>query len=230
MLFAFAPEGYPYFAVFGALTLLVWMAWGWFAALPALALAFMFYFFRDPERNTPAEEGYICPADGKIIVTDHLREDNYLESEAMLISIFMSPLNVHVNRSPCDCRVLDVKYHKGTFKSAWSEQAFHKNEHISMVVQETPAAAQEKGVRILVRQVAGSIAQKAVCRKKPGDTLKRGERFGIIKFSSRVDVYLPADVELAVNIGDIVRAGETILAKKRPIRPATAPEGILAKK
>lgn len=169
---------------------------------------FMFYFFRDPERHTPSEEGYICPADGKIIVSENLFEDKYLNKDAMLISIFMSPLNVHVNRAPCDCTVRLVKYNKGSFKSAWSDHAFHKNEHISIVMEE------EGGGNILVRQVAGSIAQKAVCRKKPGDRLKRGERFGMIKFSSRVDVYLPPDVTLLVANGDMVRAGETIIARK----------------
>ncbi|MDA8324650.1 MAG: phosphatidylserine decarboxylase [Nitrospiraceae bacterium] len=214
--FTFAPEGYPYFALFGALGFLVWLAWGWFAVLPGLVLGFMFYFFRDPERRTPAEEGYVCPADGRIIVAQQVREDKYLEKEALLISIFMSPLNVHVNRSPCDCEVRLVDYRKGSFKSAWSEHAFHKNEHISIVMDERPASRRPNGQdgRILVRQVAGSIAQKPVCRKKPGDILKRGERFGIIKFSSRVDVYLPADVKLAVSIGDRVRAGESILARK----------------
>lgn len=204
----FAPEGYPYFAFFGVLTALVWAAWGWPAVLPGLLLAFMFYFFRDPERHTPDEEGYICPADGKIIVSENLYEDKYLGKDSMLISIFMSPLNVHVNRAPCDCTVKLVKYNKGSFKSAWTDHAFHKNEHISIVMEEAG------GGNILVRQVAGSIAQKAVCRKKPGDTLKRGERFGMIKFSSRVDVYLPSDVTLLVANGDKVRAGETVLARK----------------
>ncbi len=218
MMFAFAPEGYPYFAFFGALTFLVWLAWGWFAVLPGLVLGFMFLFFRDPERTVPAGQGYICPADGRIIVAEQVREDNYLEKDAMLISIFMSPLNVHVNRSPCDCEVRLVKYRKGSFKSAWSDHAFHKNEHISIVMEERPAPGGqggESGERILVRQVAGSIAQKPVCRKKPGDILKRGERFGMIKFSSRVDVYLPPDVKLMVSIGDVVRAGESILARKQ---------------
>ncbi|MDA8387250.1 MAG: phosphatidylserine decarboxylase [Nitrospiraceae bacterium] len=204
----FAPEGYPYFALFGALCILVWLAWGWFAVLPGLVLGFMFYFFRDPERRAPDEEGYVSPADGRIIVAGISREEKYLEKEAMLISIFMSPLDVHVNRSPCDCRVLSVQYKRGSFRSAWREQAFHKNEHISTVVEE------KDGARLLVRQVAGSIAQKPVCRKKPGDELRRAERFGIIKFSSRVDVYLPADVNLMVRIGDRVRAGESILAKR----------------
>ena len=207
----FAPEGYPYFALFGALSVLVWLAWGWpFAVLPMLLAAFMFYFFRDPERSTPDEDiyGYVSPADGKIIVAEVTREEKYLEKEATLISIFMSPLDVHVNRSPCDCRVVSSEYHKGSFRSAFREQAFRKNEHISTVLEE------DDGTRLLVRQVAGSIAQKPVFRKGPGDALKRGQRFGIIKFSSRVDVYLPPDVRLSVSVGDRVRAGESILARK----------------
>ena len=205
----FAPEGYPYFALFGALSILAWLAWGWpFAVVPAMLTGFMFYFFRDPERKTPDEGGYISPADGKIIAAGPGREEKYLGKEAMLISIFMSPLDVHVNRSPCDCRVASVEYVKGSFRSAWREQAFRKNEHINTVLEE------DDGTRLLVRQVAGSIAQKPVFRKKPGDELARGQRFGIIKFSSRVDIYLPTDVHLLVSAGDRVRAGESILARK----------------
>ncbi len=205
----FAPEGYPYFGFFAVLTFLAGWAWGWPAVLPGLLLAFMFYFFRDPERHTPEGDGYICPADGRIIVAENIYEGNYLKKDSMLISIFMSPMDVHVNRAPCDCTVRQVKYTKGSFKKAWSQQAFHKNEHISVVMEE------DGGGDILVRQVAGSIAQKAVCRKKPGDRLKRGERFGMIKFSSRVDIYLPADVKVLVAMDERVRAGETILAKNK---------------
>ena len=209
----FAPEGYPYFILFGAITgLVLALGGGILAVLPGLLLAFMFYFFRDPERTTPQEEGiYVSPADGRIIVAEELYEGEYLENRAILVSIFMSPMNVHVNRAPCDAEVKSVKYKKGSFKKAFTAEAFHKNEHISTVMEEI--GPEER--KLLVRQVAGSIAQKAVCRKKPGDRLKRGERFGIIKFSSRVDVYLPTDVELAVSIGTVVRAGETILARKK---------------
>ncbi|MDA8174557.1 MAG: phosphatidylserine decarboxylase family protein [Nitrospiraceae bacterium] len=209
----FAPEGYPYFALFAGISgLTLLLGGGILTVLPVLLLGFMFYFFRDPERTVPQEEGiYVSPADGRIIVTEEIYEGEYLESRALLVSIFMSPLNVHVNRAPCDVEVKQVKYKKGSFKKAFSAEAFHKNEHISTVMEETGPDRK----KLLVRQVAGSIAQKAVCRKKPGDTLSRGERFGIIKFSSRVDVYLPTDVELAVEIGTVVRAGETVLARKR---------------
>ncbi|MDA8169147.1 MAG: phosphatidylserine decarboxylase family protein [Nitrospiraceae bacterium] len=208
---SFAPEGYFFFALFAALTAATYFLGGVpLMVIPAAILAFMFYFFRDPERVTPDLEGsYISPADGKIIVAEEIYEGEYLKKNVMLVSIFMSPLNVHVNRAPCDATVRTVNYKKGSFKNAFSQQAFHKNEHISIVMEESP------GRDLLVRQVAGSIAQKPVCRKKPGDRLRRGEKFGIIKFSSRVDVYMPADVELKIGIGENVRAGETVLAMKK---------------
>ncbi len=208
----FAPEGIPYFVVFGAITIAVGYFGGIFAIIPGLVLAFMFYFFRDPERETPQGEGlYVSTADGKVLITGPVHEKDYLDADCVQVSIFMSPLDVHVNRAPCNCVVMSVKYNKGSFKKAFSEEAFKKNENISTVVEEEDGLT---GRRIFFRQVAGSIAQKAVFRKRPGDHLRRGERFGMIKFSSRMDIFLPPDVRLRVKPGDRVRAGETVIAER----------------
>jgi phosphatidylserine decarboxylase len=122
------------------------------------------------------------------------------------VSIFMSPFNVHVNRAPCAGRVKKVQHNRGSFFAAYKDEASIKNENIEMVL------GTEYG-DILVRQVAGFLARRAVCRKKEGDSLERGERYGVIKFSSRVDVYLPKDIVVNVKINDNVKAGETVLAE-----------------
>lgn len=203
-----APEGYPFIGGLGAVSVLVFFAAGPVAAGVPLALTlFMVFFFRDPERNVPLSEGYISPADGRVVSIAPQYEREYLRRNTIRISIFMSPINVHVNRSPCDGEVLSVKHTPGRLKAAYKESASLKNENIAMLLR-------SNGEEILVRQVAGFLARRAVCRVKPGESLKRGERFGIIKFSSRLDVYLPADVKVIVRPDETVRAGETILATK----------------
>jgi phosphatidylserine decarboxylase len=203
-LFKIAKEGIPYVFVFLALAV-VFLVLG--IKLPVVVFsvltAFMLYFFRDPER-TPKGEGYLSPADGKVIVVRKTFEGTYLNKEALQISIFMSPFDVHVNRAPCEGEVLLVKHTPGGFRAAYKEEAFLRNENTSMVI------GCERG-EVLLRQVAGFLARRTVCRKKQGDTLKRGERFGIIKFSSRVDVYLPLDTEPRVRVGDRVKAGESVI-------------------
>lgn len=201
-----APEGYPFIGVFAALTLLALLTLGPYAAAAPLALGlFMVFFFRDPERRTPAAEGYVSPADGRVVSIAPQYERQYLKRNTMRISIFMSPANVHVNRSPCDAEVVSVKHTPGSLKAAFKESASLKNENIALVLRENEG-------EILVRQVAGFLARRAVCRVKPGDSLKRGQRFGIIKLSSRLDVYLPLEVEIVVKPNQTVRAGETLLA------------------
>ncbi|MEW6586931.1 MAG: phosphatidylserine decarboxylase family protein [Nitrospirota bacterium] len=221
----FAPEGYPF--IFGALfltiiasiVLLLLRKLGapripmHLAALllcsSFIATLFMTFFFRDPERATPAGEGlFVSPADGKVILTKDVYEKEYLKADAKEISIFMSPLDVHVNRAPCDGAVAAVRYTPGKFFAAYSDDAATKNENIAMVLEGNQG-------RILVRQVAGFLARRAVCRVKVGDRVRRGERYGIIKFSSRLDVYLPEDAKITVKVGDKVKAGETVIAKKR---------------
>ncbi|MGD2079697.1 MAG: phosphatidylserine decarboxylase family protein [Nitrospirota bacterium] len=204
-----APEGYPFIGVFAALTLLAFIALGPLVAAAPLALGlFMVYFFRDPERRLPAAEGYVSPADGRVVSIAPQYERQYLKRNTMRISIFMSPLNVHVNRSPCDGEVMSVRHTPGSLKAAYKESASLKNENTAMILR-------EKDGEVLVRQVAGFLARRVVCRVGPGDRLKRGQRFGIIKLSSRLDVYLPLEVDIVVKPSETVRAGETLLASPK---------------
>lgn len=205
-MFRFAPEGYPFIFVFLFITIVVALfAKPWMVVILLGLTFFMFFFFRDPERSIP-EGGniFVSPADGKVILIQNVHEGQYLKNDATQISIFMSPFNVHVNRSPCDGRVKVVVYTPGRFLSAFKPEASRENENITMLLE-------TENAKVLVRQVAGFIARRAVCRVKPGDTLKRGERYGIIKFGSRLDVYLPLYTEIKVKLGDKVKGGESIL-------------------
>lgn len=206
----FAPEGYPFIAVSGVITALVLLWPGpYYAAAPGVVALFMLWFFRDPDRDTPrGPDLFVSPADGKIIVVRPEREEKYLHADVQQISIFMSPLDVHVNRAPCDGTVRTVKHNKGKFFAAYKDEACVRNENIEMVLSTAYGD-------ILVRQVAGFVARRAVCRVQPGRQLRRGERYGMIKFSSRVDVYLPKDAIIKVRHGETVKAGETVLAERR---------------
>jgi phosphatidylserine decarboxylase len=201
-----APEGYLFVAVFFILTVIAVFVFGpkW-AVIPLVLTLFMVYFFRDPERYPPPGTGYISPADGRVVFIEREREDQFIKDDILRISIFMSPFNVHVNRAPCDGEVLAIKHKPGSFMAAYRKEASWKNENTAMHMN-CP------GGDVLVRQVAGFLARRTVNRMKPGDTLKRGERFGMIKFSSRVDLYLPPGSTPSVEIGDHVKAGETVLA------------------
>lgn len=202
-----ASEGYPFIFFFFALTILSFFLSKsiWIAFLPFILTLFMLYFFRDPERIIPEGENiFVSPADGRVILIENVYENQYLKSDTIEISIFMSPLDVHVNRSPCDGVVESVVYTKGKFLSAFKREASIQNENIAMVLD-------TKYGKILVRQVAGFIARRAVCRVKPKESLKKGQRFGIIKFSSRLDVYLPKDTKIMVSLNEKVKAGQSIL-------------------
>ncbi len=135
-----------------------------------------------------------------------VHESKYLHADVKEISIFMSPMNVHVNRAPCDGRVKMVKRNEGRFCAAYKDEASVCNENIEMVLETTYGD-------VLVKQVAGFLARRVVCRKKEGDILRRGERYGIIKFSSRVDLYIPGNAKIRIKLGDMVTAGETIIGE-----------------
>jgi phosphatidylserine decarboxylase len=202
----FAPEGYPFIGGFAALTVLAAIFAPLLAVVPLLFTFFMLYFFRDPERVIPTERDiFVAPADGRIILIRDVAESKYLNADTKQVSIFMSPANVHVNRVPCNGRVKKVVHNEGSYFAAYKDEASIRNENIEMVLET------EYG-DVLVRQVAGFIARRAVCRKKEGDILRRGERYGMIKFSSRLDIYLPKTSIIRVKIGDRTKAGETIIA------------------
>lgn len=210
-MFKFAPEGYPFFIVFALITAVTAAAAKpWMTVIPFIALLFMLYFFRDPERVTPEDSRtFYSPADGKIILIKEVDEGEFLDRGALEVSIFMSPFDVHVNRSPCKGVVKDVRHVPGRFRAAFKHESPEVNEHITMLLET------EHG-EIAVRQVAGFLARRAVCRVKPGETLRQGQRYGIIKFSSRVDVFLPLGTQIKVKLHDRVRAGETVIGAVDP--------------
>ena len=203
----FAPEGYPFISLTAAATIAAFIIGGvWAAALPLVLTLFVAFFFRDPERRVPEGDNiFVSPADGRILQVQTVTEEKFLKSTAIEISIFMSPLNVHVNRAPCAGVVESVVYTSGAFISAFKPEASIRNENIAMLLKGSSS--------ILVRQVAGAVARRVVCRARLGDNLKKGERYGIIKFSSRLDVYLPENTEIKVKTGDSVKAGETIIGQ-----------------
>ncbi len=204
-----APEGYPYIFFFLIATFLIFFLLDkWIALVPFILLCFMVFFFRDPDRSIPGGDNYYTsPADGTVILIQNVYEDRFLKNDAVEICIFMSPLNVHVNRSPYRGIVKDVIYSKGRFFPAFKPEASLHNESISLLMETNSGL-------LMLRQIAGSIARRAVCRVKSGKMLEKGERYGIIKFSSRVDIYLPKDTSVMVKLGQKVKAGETIIGKK----------------
>ncbi|MGE5364091.1 MAG: phosphatidylserine decarboxylase family protein [Bacteroidota bacterium] len=170
-----------------------------------LLLVFTLNFFRDPERVAPAQDNVIVsPADGRVILIKDVSDDRYIKSEAVQLSIFMSPLNVHVNRIPIDGSVEYVKYIKGEYLVASADKASEKNERAEFGVL-------SRYGKVFFTQVAGYVARRIVYELKPGQQVRIGERFGMIKFGSRVDVVVPRDWKLRVKNGDNVVAGETIL-------------------
>lgn len=204
----FAPEGWPFILGSVALTVAVFAFGGRYVVIiPLILTLFMLYFFRDPERTTPLDaDAFIAPADGTIIVIKDVFESEFLKKNTKKISIFMSPFNVHVNRSPSDGKVSQVVRKRGKFKAAYSDDAADINENTSMVLDTSHGP-------VLVRQIAGLIARRIVCRVKEGAELKQGERYGMIKFSSRVDIFLPENVTIEVAMDESVKAGETVLAR-----------------
>ena len=206
-----AVEGIPFVVIAGIITVLFYAA-GLIipAVLFTLVTLFVVWFFRNPERTVPpGDNNVISPADGKIIDIREVDEARILKKKMLKISIFMNLFNVHVNRSPCTCKVVDILYNPGKFVSANLDKASLENEQ-NAVVLETPA-----GEKIIFIQIAGLIARRIVCWLREGQYVKRGERFGLIRFGSRVDVYLPVGTDVSVSLGDKVKAGESILARMK---------------
>ena len=200
-------EGYPFIALFGFVTL-VFAILGWvFLTLLSLFLTlFSVYFFRNPERVIPAGENLlIAPADGKIIFVGDVQEERYFKEQVTKISIFMSVFNVHVNRVPCDGKVIDMYYNKGGFVNASYDKASKSNEQAGILLE------REDGTKILFVQIAGLIARRIVTYPVIGSLLQRGTRYGLIRFGSRVDIYLPKTATVTVTLGEHTVAGETVL-------------------
>jgi phosphatidylserine decarboxylase len=201
-----AMEGLPVVGVFAALAAAFWALHWYKAAIVMTALAvFALSFFRNPERHPPLDKGaIISPADGRVVFVGDVEENRYLKTKVRKVSIFMSVFNVHVNRMPENGKIVEIHYNKGKFLSANLEKASLDNEQNALIME-------TGGRKIMFVQIAGLIARRIVCWVKPGDTLKRGERFGLIMFGSRLDVYMPIEAEAKVRVGDRTKAGETII-------------------
>ncbi|MBU2549247.1 MAG: phosphatidylserine decarboxylase family protein [Proteobacteria bacterium] len=202
-----AVDGLPFILIplAGALGLaLAGVAWA--AICLGLFGGFSAWFFRDPERTPPPNErAVLSPADGTVIRIEEVDEDRFLNARVKKISIFMSIFNVHVNRSPITGRVEAEAYFPGRFLAAHLDKASLENEHNALIL-EAPGMA-----RILVVQIAGLVARRIVCWVRPGDPVVRGRRFGLIRFGSRLDVYMPLEASVEVRLRQKVKAGESIL-------------------
>jgi phosphatidylserine decarboxylase len=203
-----AREGWPFIAGSAALALVVSWTAGFAWSLPFwLIVAFVVQFFRDPPRQVPAlASAVLSPADGRIVKV-HKVHDALTQRETLLISVFMNVFNVHSNRTPVDGTVESVQYSPGSFVNADLDKASTENERNAVVLR------LDSGERVTVIQVAGLIARRILCYVKPGDRLARGQRYGFIRFGSRVDVYTPLTASPRVAVGDVVCATTTVLAQ-----------------
>ncbi len=203
-----AAPGYRFLAAGALLILLGWLLhWAWLGVAGLAGLAFFGYFFRDPEREVPAETAIVVsPADGKVVYIDEVREDRYLNAAARRVAIFMNVFDVHVNRAPVAGTVAVTQHRDGCFKAAFREDACTLNEQLALVLE-------TEGRQVLVVQIAGLLARRIVSYVQPGKHLAKGERLGMICFGSRVDLYLPPEAEILVKVGDRVKSGSSSIAK-----------------
>jgi phosphatidylserine decarboxylase len=202
-----AAEGWPFLLPMALATALFY-SFGWknIGMLSLALTVFTLFFFRDPERTVgQGKNVVVSPADGRVIMVKDTFEPDYLKQNMKQISIFLSVFNVHVNRAPCAGRVEVIKYNPGKFHVASADKASLENEQTAMVISDGKN-------RILVKQIAGLIARRIVCYAKPGDTLTTGERYGLIRFGSRVDIFLPKDAEVKVKVGDRIKGARDIIA------------------
>ncbi len=210
----FVVEGFPF--IFAALILTVVVAVSLYiyapkampyVTIPLIILTlFVIAFFRNPDRTIPGDpKAVVSPADGKIIEIVRVQEKSFLNAEAIKISVFMSVFNVHVNRVPMAGKIIKAKYFPGKFFVASLDKASSENERNALVIEN------KGGVKILVVQIAGIVARRIVCYAVEGDTIEKGIRFGLIRFGSRLDLYLPVDSEIKVSLGDKVKGGETVM-------------------
>ena len=213
------PAGWPF--VIGGLILAIVALWLFRPAIGITLLvltAFFLFFFRDPERTASVPDtAVLSPADGKVMVAGPSTTQAFPAEKWQQISIFLSPMDVHVNRMPVSGQVLAVKYHPGRFLPAYRADAGELNEYTEVTVK------RGDGI-IVVRQIVGILARRIVCRAKEGDVVRAGDRFGVMKFGSRMDVFLPRDATLRTKVGDKVVGGVTVmamLAEARATQPAT---------
>lgn len=201
-----AREGWGYTGGLLVLSVISVTFGGWLWAFAFLLFACAVAgFFRDPERTSPEIHGaVVSPADGRVVAVEPVPEGG------QAIRIFLSPLDVHINRSPITGRLADIQYQKGRFLAAFKAAASEENEQNALDIQS------DTGDNFRVVQIAGVVARRIICWSQKGDTLERGERFGLIQFGSRTDLYMPAGYQARVKIGDRVRGGETIVGQQLP--------------
>ncbi|MFL5559926.1 MAG: phosphatidylserine decarboxylase family protein [Gemmatimonadaceae bacterium] len=211
----FAREGIPFIVIAAILALAALVfatrrgGWpGWLLTLVMVVVAvWVAYFFRDPERTGERGDRVVTsPADGKVVLITEVDEPAFIHGRAMRVSIFMNVFNVHVNRYPISGTVKYVQYNPGKFLNAAVEKSSLENEQRSVGIESGP-------YRILVRQIAGLIARRIVTYSREGERVEQGERMGLIRFGSRVDVFLPTDAQVRVKIGDLTTAGTTVVAE-----------------
>ncbi|MBP6393163.1 phosphatidylserine decarboxylase [Uruburuella suis] len=213
-----AREGWPFISAGLVLSIIVTACAGWWSLPFWLFTAFALQFFRDPSRPIPQDaDAVLCPADGRIVVVEKVL-DPYRNVEALKISVFMNVFNVHSQRAPVDGTITGVEYNKGKFVNAALDKASTENERNAVL------ATTRSGREITFVQVAGLVARRILCYIGEGEKVVRGERYGFIRFGSRVDVYLPTDARAEVAIGDKVSASSTILARLPLSAPAAEPE------
>lgn len=186
-----------------------------FAGASVVAFLILLQFFRSPARRLFTHEDLIiAPADGKVVVIEDVHEPEYFDDVRKQISIFMSPINVHITRNPISGIVRYFKYHPGNYLVAWHPKSSTKNERTTVVVES------EAGPFVLFRQIAGAMARRIVWYVNEGDEVSQGEEFGFIKFGSRVDIFVPVDTEVKVQIGEKVKGGQTIVAQLKTNAPS----------
>jgi phosphatidylserine decarboxylase len=202
-----AREGFPFLLISSVLTGVLWvLGWELPGVLGILLTLFIAYFFRNPRREIPsAEKAILAPADGRIVHVGECLEDRFLKATALKVSIFMSVFDVHLNRAPASGRIVERSYNPGKFLVASREKSSLLNEQNALVLET------DDRWRMVFIQIAGVIARRIVCYARAGDALTRGEIFGMIRFGSRIDLYLPPDVKPLVQVGQHVKGGESII-------------------
>lgn len=205
--FPIVPDGWIYLISLGFITILIFFWNSYVAIIPFILFIFVGFFFRNPKRDIPLQpDVVVSPADGVVMSVEKVIENRYIQGEATRIRIFLNIFNVHVNRTPVAGTVGFQEYRPGKFLAAYKNEAAQLNE-------QNLIGFQDGDFRVLVSQIAGLIARRVVSWVKPGDTLQRGERFGLIKFGSCTEVYLPSNVQVEVKKGDRVKGGETIIGR-----------------
>ncbi|MGM0745113.1 phosphatidylserine decarboxylase family protein [Rhodohalobacter sp.] len=199
--------GFSLLVIFAVSFAPVWLGYVVYPILAVLC-GLVLFFFRDPDRNTPDDDSLIIsPADGTVVLIQDVKEDEYVGEEVTQVSIFLSPLNVHVNRNPITGLLEYIKYYPGKYLMAWEDHASEMNERAHFGV------THPSGMKMMFKQITGFMARRIVYNLEEGDQLKAGERFGIMKFGSRMDLLLPKKVKINVKIGDKTVAGESIIGK-----------------